>query len=432
MAQTKRLTTAFVRNAKEPGVYPDGDRLYLQVTTGKNGQANKSWLFRFKLRGKERQMGLGSLNVVGLADARDEAERCRKLVRQGKDPIQLRNAERAQEHVTSARSQTFDQCAAAYMAAKEVGWKNAKHREQWRNTLKAYASPVIGKLPVGEINTGLVMRVIQPIWTTKPETAGRVRGRIEAILDWAKVIGYREGENPARWRGHLDHLLAARGKVRKVRPQPALPHAQIGEFMAALRAQQGSGARALEFAILCGARSGEVRKARWDGDEINITEKVWMVPADRMKGGREHRVPLSPAAIAVIEQMLAVRQSNWVFAGDREGNPLSDMTLTEVIRRMNEARQAAGLPRWTDPKQGGREVVPHGFRSTFRDWLSERTSFARELGEAALAHVAGDKVEAAYSRTGFFEKRRRLMDAWAAACGRAEGPKVVHGQFGRA
>jgi integrase len=275
------------------------------------------------------------------------------------------------------------------------------------------------------------MQILQPIWATKPETAGRVRGHIESILDWAKVIGYRQGENPARWRGHLDHLLAARSKVRKVRHHPALPHAQIGEFMSALRSQEGTGARALELAILCAARSGEVRNARWGANEFDIAERVWVVPADRMKGGREHRVPLSPATMAVIERMAGPRQNDWVFPGDREGKPLSDMALTEVIRRMNEARAAAGLPRWIDPKQNGADVVPHGFRSSFRDWVSERTSFPGSLAEAALTHVKGDKVEGAYARGTMFEKRRRLMDAWAAACSRAEGPKVVHGQFSR-
>jgi integrase len=261
------------------------------------------------------------------------------------------------------------------------------------------------------------MKVLRPIWITKPETAGRVRGRIEGILGWAKVNGYREGENPARWKDNLDQLLAPKGKVHKVEHYPALPYAQISAFMAELRAQEGTAPKALEFTILTAARSGESRAARWSSGEINIAEKVWTVPAERMKGEREHLVPLSPAAIAVIERMWSIRQNDWVFPGEKSDNALSDMALTEVIRRINDEREKAGLPRWIDPKQGGREVVPHGFRSSFRDWVSEKTNFQSELAEAA-AHIEGDKTEAAYKRGTMFEKRRKLMAAWAGHCGR--------------
>jgi integrase len=426
--QIERLSSAQVKHAK-PGMHPDGGGLYLQVTTAKDGQINKSWIFRFAVAAKERQMGLGSLKTIGLSKARDEARRCRELLQKGKDPIVERDAKEAEQKVANAKSMTFDRCAELFMKSHESGWRNAKHRQQWRNTLATYASPIIGKLLVRDVDTALVMQVLQPIWTKKPETAGRVRGRIESILDWAKVSGYRDGENPARWRGHIDHLLPARGKVRKVRHHPALPHAQIGEFMAELREQAGIAARALEFAILTAARSGEVREMPWHG-ELDSSGKVWTVPAERMKGEREHKVPLTAPAIDVIKQMRDIRQNDFVFPGERDDEPLSDMALTEVIRRMNEARQKAGLPRWVDPKQGGRAVVPHGFRSTFRDWVSEETNFPSELAEAAIAHIEGDKTEAAYKRGTMFEKRRLLMDAWADHCNQpVDDAKVVRPNF---
>jgi integrase len=398
-------------------MHADGGGLYLQVTAGKEeGQLNKSWLFRFAVAGRERQMGLGSLNAVGLSEAREEAERCRKLLKEGKDPIEVRNAERASKQAIAAKSVSFDWCATAYMAAHEAGWRNAKHRQQWPNTLDTYASPIIGKLPVHDIDTGLVIQILQPIWTEKNETASRGRGRIETILDWARVNGHRTGENPARWRGHLNHLLPARSKVHKVEHHPALPYAKIPEFMAELRAQEGLAAKALEFTILTAARSGESRGMPWEG-ELNTADKVWTVPPHRMKGEREHRVPLTAPALAIIEYMRSVRQNDYVFPGDKADDPLSDMALTEVIRRMNEARKKAGLPLWNDPKEGGREVVPHGFRSSFRDWVAEKTNFQSEIAEAALAHIKGDKVEGAYQRGTMFEKRRRLMDSWARYCG---------------
>ena len=414
--RTERLSSAKVRHAKV-GMHADGGGLYLQVTNGKEeGQLNKSWLFRFALKGKERQMGLGSLNAIGLSEARDAAEHCRKLLKEGKDPIEVRDAERAAKQVAKAKSVTFDWCATEYMKAHEAGWRNAKHRQQWHNTLSTYAYPIIGKLPVDAIDTGLVMQILQPIWTEKNETASRVRGRIETILNWARVNGHRTAENPARWQGHLNHLLPARGKVHKVENHPALPWEQIPEFMAELRQQAGLAAKALEFVILTGSRSGEARGIPWEG-EINAADKLWTVQAHRMKRDRQHRVPLTSPAVAVIEYMRSVRQNDYVFPGDKADDPLSDMALTEVIRRMNEARKKANLPLWVDPKQGNREVVPHGFRSSFRDWVDEATSFSDWLAEAALAHAKGDKVEAAYKRGDALAKRRKLMEAWADYCG---------------
>jgi integrase len=400
-------------------MHADGGGLYLQVTNSKEaGQLNKSWLFRFALKGKERQKGLGSLNAIGLSEARDAAEHCRKLLKEGKDPIKVRDAERAAQQTAKARSVTFEWCATEYMKAHETGWRNAKHRQQWHNTLSTYAYPIIGKLPIDAIDTGLVMQILQPIWTEKNETASRVRGRIETILNWARVNGHRTAENPARWQGHLNHLLPARGKVHKVENHPALPWEQIPEFMAELRQQEGLAAKALEFVILTGSRSGEARGIPWEG-EINAADKLWTVPAHRMKRDREHRAPLTSPAVAVIEYMRSVRQNDYVFPGDKADDPLSDMALTEVIRRMNQARQKAGLPLWVDPKQGSREVVPHGFRSSFRDWVDEATSFPDWLAEAALAHAKGDKVEAAYKRGEALAKRRKLMEAWADYCGGA-------------
>jgi integrase len=272
------------------------------------------------------------------------------------------------------------------MKAHESGWRNAKHRQQWHNTLSTYVYPSIGRLSVPDIDTGLVMKILQTIWAEKNETASRVRGRIETILDWARVNGHRSGDNPARWRGRLDHLLPARSKVHRVEHHPALPYAQIPEFMGDLRAQEGLAAQALEFAILTAARSGESRGIPWVG-EIDIAEKVWTVPPHRMKGDREHRVPLTTPALAIIEHMREVRQNDFVFPGDKADDPLSDMALTEVIRRMNEARKKTGLSLWVGPKQGNREIVPHGLRSTFKDWATDWAPSPAEIVEAARHHA---------------------------------------------
>jgi integrase len=400
-------------------MHPDGGGLYLQVTESKEkgkGKFNKSWLFRYKLARRERQMGLGSLKTIGLSDAREEAERCRKILREGRDPMEARKVEKVAEQIEAAKSVTFEWCATEYMKAHEAGWKNAKHRQQWHSTLSTYVYPVIAKLPVNAIHTGLVMKILTPIWTEKNETASRVRGRIETILDWAKVNGHRTDENPARWKGHLSHLLPAPSKVHTEEHHPALPWEQIPAFMTELRAQEGIAAKALEFTILTVARSGESRGVEWDG-ELNTADKVWIVPAHRMKLKREHRVPLTATAVAIIDYMRSVRQNEYVFPGDKADDPLSDMALIELIRRMNQARKKAGLPQWVDPKQGNRTVVPHGFRSSFRDWVDEATSFPDWLAEAALAHAKGDKVEAAYKRGDALAKRHELMEAWARYCG---------------
>jgi integrase len=387
-----------VARASKLGLYADGAGLYLRV--GRGGA--KSWAFRFMLNGRAREMGFGSFTKVGLADARKKAIDARRLLSEGRDPLVQREEEEKQraaaENVAAARSMTFDKCAEAYISAHEVSWRNEKHRQQWRNTLATYVSAIFGSSPVQDIDIDLIMKVIEPLWSVKTETARRVRGRVEVILDWAKVRGYRSGENPARWRGHLDHLLPARSKVRMVKHHAALPYLGIGAFMKDLRAMEGTSAAALEFLILTVARTGEVIGAPWS--EINLENRVWVVPAARMKSGREHRVPLSSAAIAVLNRMPDLKD-DYVFTGQRPGGPLSNMALLMTLGRMNCG-----------------DITAHGFRSTFRDWAAECTNFSREVVEMALAHVIEDKTEAAYRRGDLFDKRRRLMDAWAEYCGK--------------
>lgn len=281
---SNRLSAVKVGSAAEKGMYPDGGGLYLQVSAG----GAKSWIFRFMLGGRARETGLGPLHAIPLAEARKRAAECRRMRHDGMDPIEMRKVQRDQTKLEAAKSMTFDACATAYIDAHETGWRNAKHRDQWRNTLNSYAGPVFGSLPVQAVDVGLVMKALESIWTTKPETASRLRGRIEAVLDWATVRGYRKGDNPARWRGHLDKLLPPRSKVRKVEHHAALPYVEIAGFVTALRGQDGIAARALEFLILTATRTGEVIGARWD--EVDLEKKTWIVPAARMKAGREHRV----------------------------------------------------------------------------------------------------------------------------------------------
>jgi integrase len=380
---------------REPGLHHDGAGLYLQVTAGKHG-VTKSWLYRFMLDGKERRMGLGSLSDVSLAEAREKAGDARKQVKEGLDPVEQRKAKRAAAALAKARAMTFDQCRDAYITSHRSTWRNAKHAWQWSASLATYVTPIFGKVSVQDVDVALVMKALEPIWSTIPETASRLRGRIEVILDWAKVRGLRSGENPARWRGHLDHLLPRRSKVRKIRHHAALPFAEMGSFMELLHDRPAVAARALEFAILTAARTGEVLGSRWN--EIDMVQKIWTVPADRMKAGKEHRVPLSDRALAVLRTMSTVGQTAYVFPGDRR-TTLSNTSMLMLMRRM---------------KRG--DLTTHGFRSSFRDWAAERTNFPSEVVEMALAHVVSNKVEAAYRRGDLFEKRRRLMNAWAEFC----------------
>lgn len=394
MARTvEKLTAAAVSRAKIPGYYGDGAGLYLQVSS----TGTKSWIFRYSRGGKERQMGLGPLHTVSLAEAREAARGCRSILLAGGDPLEKRKAEQLVDALERARAVTFDDCATSYITAHRDSWKNAKHAAQWASTMATYASPVIGTLPVASIDTALIVKVLEPIWTIKTETATRVRSRIENILDWATVSKFRTGENPARWRGHLENLLADPSKVAKVSHHAALPWQEIGGFMAELRHREGVAARAVEFCILTAARSGETRGARWS--EIDLDAAVWTVPAERMKAGREHRVPLSTAAVELLKAMPDVGEH--IFPGQRGDAPLSDMSLTAVLRRMDRS-----------------DITVHGFRSTFRDWCAESVanSFPREVCEHALAHSLPDKVEAAYRRGDLIEKRKVLMQVWADYC----------------
>lgn len=350
-------------------------------------------------------MGLGSCITVSLAEARDRALECRKLREKEIDPIDAREAVRRQVALERAKALKFKEAAATYMAAHRVAWKNDKHAAQWVSTLQTYAYPSIGEVSVQSIDTALVMKVIEPIWAEKPETANRVRGRIESVLDWATVRGFRQGENPARWRGHLDKLLPSRAKVRKTKHHSALPYAELPAFLAALRQQDGVAARALEFTILTAARTGETIGVR--RSEINARERLWTVPAERMKAAKEHRVPLSNRAFELIATE-AIADDDFAFPGGRPGQPLSNMAMLMLLQRMDRD-----------------DLTVHGFRSTFRDWASERTNFPGEMVEMALAHTIDSKTEAAYRRGDLFEKRRRLMDAWAAFCARSAFSSTV-------
>jgi integrase len=393
----QRLTALAVTKMKAPGLYADGGGLYLRV--GRNG--SKSWSFRFTLHGRAREMGVGSLQKVSLSDARGKASDARELLGEGKDPLTQRHMENmeraAADQVKSARSMTFDQCADAYINVHQAAWKNEKHRQQWRNTISTYVSPVFGATPIEDLKTDHIIKVLEPIWNKKTETARRLRGRIEIILDWAKVRGYRIGENPARWRGHLSFLLPSRTKVRPVKHHTALPYEQIPAFMKVLRETGGAAALGLEFLILTASRTGEVIGARWP--EVDLKREAWVVPAERMKARREHRVPLSDPVVTILKRAKEFG-GEYIFPGRAAGQPLSNMAFLMSLARMNYG-----------------DVTTHGFRSTFRDWAAEQTEFANEVVEMALAHSIGNKTEAAYRRSDFFEKRRALMSAWGDFCG---------------
>jgi integrase len=393
MRDSKRLTAVAVAKASKPGRYGDGNGLWLQVAPG----GTKSWLFRFERGGRERRMGLGAVHTLTLAEARERARECRKLLLDGHDPIEARRATVAKSRVATATALTFKECAERYITAHEAGWKNKVHRAQWPATLAAYAYPTFGALPVAAIDTGLVLKALEPIWTAKPETAGRVRGRIESVLDWAAARGYRTGENPARWKGHLQKLLPARSKVARVKHHAALPYSDAPAFMADLRARDGVSARALELAILAATRTTETIAARWD--EIDLKARTWTIPPERMKAGREHRLPLTDRAVEILEALPREGDAEFVFIGDKPGKPLSNMALLATLKRMGRA-----------------DLTAHGFRSTFRDWAAETTAYPGEVVEMALAHVIKDKAEAAYRRGDLFEKRRRLMADWAGYC----------------
>lgn len=396
----------------EPGMHFVGgvDGLALQVLPS----GGRSWILRMMVGGKRRHMGLGGYPDVPLTHAREKARAARAKVKQGIDPIIEARLNQSLLRASQAACVTFEECTARYIESQSGKWSNPKSPQQWQNTLATYAHPVMGDLMVRDVELPHVMAALQPIWRTKTETASRLRGRIEAVLDWATVSGFRDGLNPARWKGHLDKLLPAPSKVSNSGHHPALPVSEIGTFVARLRTVDGMGALALEFAILTAVRSGEVRGAMWS--EIDMAAEVWTIPGERMKSQKgqkapkPHRVPLSDAAMVLLKKVPRMAESELVFPSVR-GRMLSDATLSAAIKRLNVSDDE----KWTDPTDG-RQVVPHGFRSTFRDWCSENTNYPHEMAEMALAHAVGDKVEAAYRRGDLFEKRRRMMADWARFC----------------
>jgi integrase len=410
MARASKLSAVEVAKARGPAVLHDGGGLYLRVSrTGA-----RSWVFRFQLDGKRRDMGLGPYPDISLAEARGRAAEHRKRRHDGIDPLDAKEAQRQAQRLSLAKGRTFREMAEEFIARNEVAWRNAKHRQQWRNTLQTYVYPSLGELSVAAIDAGLVVQVLDPIWTEKPETAGRVRGRIEAVLDAATVRGFRQGPNPAQWKGNLAHILPARAKVRGVEHHAALAFDDLPEFLAGLRRRPGMAARALEFVILTAARTGEALGATWS--EIDPEAKVWTIPGRRMKGAREHRVPLSEGALAVLGkvQPLALTKDGKpdpaapVFPGPRRALPMSNMTMLMLLRRMNRD-----------------DLTAHGFRSTFSDWAAERTAYPREVVEMALAHAVENKVEAAYRRGDLFDKRRKLMEAWDGFCSASANGRVM-------
>lgn len=424
--------------------------LYLQVTPA----GGKSWVLRVRVGDRRRDLGLGGFPTVTLAQAREKAREARAQIERGIDPVEERKAAKARLMEAQRKAVTFEKAVESYLAAKLDQFRNAKHRGQWRSTLESYALPELGKMPVDEIDTAAVLRVLSPIWQTKTETASRLRGRIEAVLSWATVSGHRKGDNPARWGGNLKELLPAPGKIANEGNHPAVALNDAARWFADLRKREGFAARALEFLALTAARSGEVREMTWDEVDFGdrppatsatsatrgadfgggppatlATSATWTVPAGRMKAKREHRVPLSPAAVALLEALPRLDGSPLVFPGGR-GGPLSDMTLSATMKRMHAAAvEAAGddnpAAGYLDPRSK-RPAVPHGLRSTFRDWVAERTTFPGEMAEVALAHRIPNAVEAAYRRGDMVEKRRRMMAAWAGFLeGRQAGGDVV-------
>lgn len=393
----EKLSDLKVRKVKLPGYLSDGGGLYLQVSPS----LTKSWVFRYQIDGRAREMGLGSFNTFGLRDARDRATNCRKLLADGIDPIDHRNAALQKKRLSDARVMTFGQCCEKYIEAHRSGWKNAKHAGQWEATLSTYCK-LLWSLDVGAIDTALVMKCLEPIWTAKTETASRVRGRIESVLAWATVRKFRTGDNPAAWRNHLDQLLPKRSKVQKVEHRAALPHADIPQFMTKLRLCQGLSARALELQILTATRPGEAVGAKWE--EFDVPAAMWIIPAERMKAGKEHRVPLSQTAVGLLRSLIPntpkgklLHVAGHVFPGVKD-RPLTTAAAMNLLKELHP------------------DITAHGFRSTFRDWAAETTKHPREVIEAAMAHRLKDKSEAAYQRGDLLTRRAKLMNDWDRYC----------------
>lgn len=386
-----KLTVKGIQSLKIPGYYSDGNGLYLQVSRSQT----KSWLFIYKIAGKKYEMGLGSISLKSLNEARLEAAQLKKQIAVGFHPLAEKRKKKQAELLIEVSSMTFQQCAQAYIHVNQHGWKNPKHIQQWQNTLNQYVYPIIGNLPVSAVDTALVIKCLEPIWIIKNETASRIRGRIEQILSWATVSGYRMGDNPSRWRGHLDKLLPKPSKIQNTQHHSALPYIEISSFMAELKRQDGIAAKCLELTILTAARTNEAIGATWD--EIDWGAKLWTVPKDRMKADKEHRVPLSDACLALLKTMSAMRLNDYLFPGQRAG--LSNMAMLKTLERM-----------------GRKDLTTHGFRSTFRDWAAETTDYSGEVVEMCLAHTIKNQAEAAYRRGDLLEKRSNLMRDWASYC----------------
>ena len=385
--RAKELKPLAVSRLSDPGMHAVGGVAGLHLQIG--GPSQKSWILRTTVAGKRRDLGLGSFPEIGVAKARERALEAKDQVRKGQDPILVKKAAKAAVKAARDTAMTFAKAADKYISSHEKEWRNAKHVDQWRNTITTYANPVIGSVLVRDVTTGHIVRILEPIWTEKNETASRLRGRIESILDWGRVRGLRTGNNPAKWRGCLDHLLPNISRSKRIQHHPAIPVGEVGAFMRDLRETPGASARCLEFAALTAARSSEARGALWS--EIDLDLKVWSIPASRMKSGRPHRVPLNDQAIALVKGL--ERTVDLIFPNPR-GKPLSDMALTACMRRM------------------GLDAVPHGLRSSFRDWCGERTNYPRDVVEQALAHGLENKTEAAYYRSDLFQKRIRLVKDW--------------------
>ena len=404
-----KLTAKKIENLTLPGTYEDGDGLRLFIKP--NGK--KYWVLRFQLAGKRREMGLGTYPAIGLKEARQKSSDRRRLLRDGIDPLQARDDERtaqqAAENQRIRKSVTFQDVSNDYIEAHRAGWKNVKHAQQWTNTLATYAAPVIGDLTTSQITTEHLLEILKPIWASKAETASRVRNRIELVLDAAKARGLRDGENPARWRGHLDKLLPPSAKAKRTQNHPALPYSELSRFIQALNSVEGLSASALKMTILTACRTSEVLDADWS--EVDLKAKLWSIPAARMKAGKVHTVPLSDPLIALLEGLPRIKGSSLLFPGIRKGRPISNMAMLMTLRRMDEKDLEDGGKGWRDSND--RVITAHGFRSTFRDWAAECTHHAREVCEMALAHVVANGAEAAYWRSDLLEKRRSLMTEWA-------------------
>ena len=400
--KVNRLSATTVSKSTAPGYALDGAGLYLQISLS----GSKSWIFKYTRNNRTREMGLGSFVTFTLAEARELANEQRKLLQKGLDPIGERDADALARQLEAANIITFAECASRYIESKKAGWTNPKNADQWRNTLATYVHPVFGDLPVADIDSKLVLKALEPIWNTKTETASRIRGRIESVLSWATTLHYRTGDNPARWKGHLDNLLPNPKKVHTTTHHAAMPYAEIGVFMVKLRAEEGIAARALEFVILNANRTKEAIRARWE--EFDMEGGIWTIPGPRMKMKKEHRVPLSQRSLEILDELEAMKLGQWVFPGEKPGKPLSDATILALLKRM-----------------GYEDLTVHGFRSTFRDWVSELTNYPAEVAEMALAHAVEDKVDGAYRRGDLFQKRAKMMEDWAQYCGTVMVPGSV-------